>query len=82
MAETQRRAARDQADTQLALKKHQDEIVLAQAADQTKMEIAADNNETKERIEAAKLTRDAAQMQTEQQKSALTPLNQGVPNGY
>ena len=82
MAETQRRAAKDQADTQLAVQKHQDEIALAQAADQTKLEIAADNNETKERIEAARITKEAAKMQHEQQTAALTTLNQGVPNGY
>ena len=82
MAETQRRAQRDQADVQLAQQKHQDEIALAQAADQTKLEIAADNNETKERIEAARITKEATKMQHEQQQTALTTLNQGVPNGY
>lgn len=82
MAETQRRAAKDQADVQLAQQKHQDELALAQAADQTKLQIANDNNETKERIEAARITKEAAKMQHEQQNAALTSANQGVPNGY
>ena len=82
MAETQRRAAKDQADIQLDQQKHADEMALAQAENQTKLAIAGENNETKERIEAAKITTEAAKMQNEQQKAALTPLNQGVPNGY
>jgi hypothetical protein len=81
MAETQRRAQRDQADVQLAQQKHQDELKLAQEADQTKLQIAGENNETKERIEAARITKEAAKMQHEQQ-AALNPANQGVPNGY
>ena len=81
MAETQRRAQRDQADVQLAQQKHQDELKLAQEADQTKLQIAGENNETKERIEAARITKEAAKMQHEQQ-AAFTPANQGVPNGY
>lgn len=82
MAETQRRAAKDQADIQLDQQKHADEMALAQSENQTKLAIAGENNETKERIEAAKITTEAAKMQNEQQKTALTPLNQGVPNGY
>jgi hypothetical protein len=82
MAETQRRAQRDQADVQLAQQKHQDEMAIAAEDNQLKLAIAEGDNETKERIEAAKLTRDAAKMQTEQQKTALTTLNRGVPNGY
>jgi hypothetical protein len=82
MAETQRRAAKDQADTQLAQQKHQDDLALAQEDNQTKLTIAGENNETKERIEAARITKEATKMQHEQQTAALTTLNQGVPNGY
>ena len=73
MAETQRRAAKDQADTQLAQQKHQDDLALAQEDNQTKLAIAGENNETKERIEAARITKEAAKMQHEQQTAALTP---------
>jgi hypothetical protein len=82
MAETQRRASKDQADIQLAQQKHQDELKLAQDADQTKLQIAGENNETKERIEAARITKETAKMQHERQQAAFTPANQGVPNGY
>jgi hypothetical protein len=82
MAETQRRAAKDQADNQLAIQKHQDDMALAQEDNELKLAIAEGDNETKERIEAAKLTRDAAKMQNEQQNAALTNLNQGNQNGY
>jgi hypothetical protein len=77
MAETQRRAAKDQADTQLAMKKQQDALAIAQEDNQLKMAIAQGDNETKERIESAKLTRDTAKLQNEQMKTALTLTNQG-----
>ena len=81
-AETQRRAAKDQADTQLALKKQQDQMAIAQEDNQLKLAIAQGDNETKERIESARLARDTAKLQHEQQKTALTLTNQGNPNGY
>jgi hypothetical protein len=81
MAETQRRTAKDQADIQLAQKKQQDELMLAQEENQLRLAIAEGDNETKERIESARLTRDTAKLQYEQQKTALTYNNQGNPNG-
>jgi len=83
MAETQRRAQRDQADVQLEMKKHQDDMALAQEELQLKMAIAQGDNETKERIESARLTRDAVKLQNEQTKTALTLTSkQGGPYGY
>lgn len=82
MAETQRRAQRDQADVQLEMKKHQDDMALAQEELQLKMAIAQGDNETKERIESARLTRDAVKLQNEQTKTALTLTSkQGGPYG-
>jgi hypothetical protein len=83
MAETQRRAQRDQADVQLNMQKHQDDMALAQEELQLKMAIAQGDNETKERIESARLTRDAVKLQNEQTKTALTLTSkQGGPYGY
>jgi hypothetical protein len=82
MAETQRRQARDQAelqlkgqqmqmDTQLALKKQADEMQLAMEELQLKLAIATGDNEMKERIEAARLSRDAAKLRLDQDKTVL-----------
>jgi hypothetical protein len=81
-AETQRRAAKDQADIQLAMKKQQDALAIAQEDNQLKLAIAQGDNETKEKIESARLTRDTAKLQNEQMKTALTLTNQGNQNGY
>lgn len=81
MAETQRRAAKDQADIQLAQKKQQDELALSQEENQLKMAIAQENNQTKEKIESARVATDAAKLQHEQQKAVFTLTNQGNPNG-
>ena len=93
MAETQRRQARDQAemqlksqqmemDTQLALKKQADEMALAMEELQLKMAIATNDQETKERIETARLTRDAARLSHDKEKTALDITYKGGPNGY
>jgi hypothetical protein len=82
MAETQRRQARDQAelqlkgqqmqmDAQLALKKQADEMQLAMEELQLKLAIATGDNEMKERIEAARLSRDAAKLRLDQDKTVL-----------
>jgi hypothetical protein len=81
-AETQRRAAKDQADVQLAMKKQQDAMAIAQEDNQLKLAIAQGDNETKEKIESARLTRDTAKLQNEQMKTALTLTNQGNQDGY
>ncbi len=90
MAETQRRQARDQAemqlkDKELAAKIQMDMQELQQKQEremeamQLKLAIARGDNEMKERIEAARLTRDAAKLDFEQVK-AVQP--QGGQYGY
>jgi hypothetical protein len=90
MAETQRRQARDQAemqlkDKELAAKIQMDMQELQQRQEremeemQLKLAIARGDNEMKERIEAARLTRDAAKLDFEQVKAAQP---QGGQYGY
>jgi hypothetical protein len=92
MAETQRRTQRDQAEMNLKGQELQSRIEMdmqeLQQKQQYDMEelqlrlaIAKGDQETKERIETARLTRDAAKLKFEQDKSA-NPPNQGVPYGY
>jgi hypothetical protein len=98
MAETQRRAAKDQADLQLADKRltqegqesaarMQMEMAKQQQQDSVKMSTNSADNLTKERIESAKLTRDAAKLQNEQAETALALQREaqqtlGDRNGY
>jgi hypothetical protein len=76
MAETQRRAAKDQSDLQLGVAK------LQQQDSQNAMKINADmvknteNNLTQERLKSAELTRDAADLQHEQLKTAINAQNE------
>lgn len=90
MAETQRRAKRDEAelglkDKELASKIQLDMAKLEQSQKEAmeemelRLAIAKGDNDMKERIETARLTRDAAQLNFEQGK-AVQP--QGVQNGY
>jgi chaperonin GroES len=87
MAETQRRAKKDQVDAQLAQAKLQTNQALEQAklkadADrfmaEKQMEVAmsAEDNLTRERIESAKLTHEGSKLQQEQVKTALGLENQ------
>jgi hypothetical protein len=81
-AETQRRTQKDQADLQLAAKKQQDEVQLAMEDMQLRLAIAEGDNETKERIEAARLERDAAKLRQEQSKTVISSMpTQGDFNG-
>ena len=84
MAETQRRAQRDQAevgiqqakvqaDIQQKMAKMQMDQQIAMEDLQLRLAIATGDNETQERIETARLTRDAAK---------LTLDHQGQSNGY
>ena len=98
MAETQRRAAKDQADLQLADKRLmqegqadaarlQMEMAKQEQSDSVKMSTNSADNLTKERIESAKLTRDAAKLQNEQAETALALQKEaqqtlGDQNGY
>jgi hypothetical protein len=92
MAETQRRATRDQAEMGLKDKELQTKIEMdmkkLEQQQQLDMEdlklrlaIAQGDQLTKERIESARLTRDAAKLKLEQDKSEVQS-NQGVPYGY
>ena len=61
MAETERRAARDQSDAQMAKDKLQVDVAMN-----------AENNLTKERMKEAELTVDEVKLRQEQQETALT----------
>jgi hypothetical protein len=98
MAETQRRAQRDQAEIQIQQQKAQmdaQEKMARMQMDhqiatedlQLRLAIATGDNETKERIETARLTRDAARLSHDQQKTALEfakggLVQQGGQYGY
>lgn len=71
MAETQRRATKDQAELQLEAAKLQQTAQISTQKLQADMAKNTENNLTKERIESAVLTRDAANLQHEQVKTAL-----------
>lgn len=88
MAETQRRAQRDQAEMALEEKKAvleaqermeklKQEYQIAIEEQEMKLAIAIGDMETKERIEAARIARDAAKLQQEQSKTALSLTNLG-----
>jgi len=94
MAETQRRQARDQAEMQLkgqdmqaklqlAQQKQMDEKDLAIEELQLKYAIATGDMETKERIETARLTRDAARLRHDQDKTVMEfSTKEGGRYGY
>jgi hypothetical protein len=71
MAETQRRAAKDQADIQLATQKLQAETTQKQQDSQIKVAMNSENNLTQERMKAADLTVDEVKLQREQEQTAL-----------
>ena len=75
MAETQRRATKDQAEMQLEAAKLQQDMQLATQKLQADMAKNTENNLTQERIKSADLTRDAANLQYEQVKTALEAQN-------
>ena len=75
MAETQRKAAKDQADTQL---KQEDMARIGQekAADlQARVLMNTEDNLTEERIKSAEISNDAARLQNEQLQTALEAQN-------
>jgi hypothetical protein len=87
MAETQRLTAKDQADLQLAGQKLQNQQQLDSAKlgqdqqqfdseQQLKAAMETEKNLTQERIESARLTRDAAKLQQEQVKTATMLQNE------
>jgi hypothetical protein len=74
MAETQRRAAKDQADTQLQQQRMQMEALDKNRAQQIEIALNANDNLTSERIKTAEISHDAQVLQHEQQKTALSAL--------
>ena len=75
MAETQRRAAEDQARLAFDTQKFQAEMKAKQDAEQIKVAMNAENNLTTERIKTAELTVDEVRLRQEQEKTAVK-LNQ------
>jgi hypothetical protein len=71
MAETQRRAARDQADTQLNQAKLQNDTQQEDKDRQVKIAMNAENNLTTERLKTAELTVDELKLRKEQNETAL-----------
>jgi hypothetical protein len=75
MAETQRRAASDQARLALDAQKFQADMQAKKEAQQTQVAMNAENNLTTERIKTAELTVDEVKLRQEQEKTAIK-LNQ------
>jgi hypothetical protein len=71
MAETQRRAARDNADIQLATQKFQADNAQKQRDAEIAVAMNSENNLTQERMKAADLTVDEVKLQHEQEQTAL-----------
>jgi hypothetical protein len=71
MAETQRRAAKDNADIQLANQKFQADLNQKQQELQVKVAMNSENNLTQERMKAADLTVDEVKLQNEQEQTAI-----------
>lgn len=86
MAETQRRANRDQLEMNLKQQIHEDEMVKDIKEQQIKVALNSVDNLTDERIKSAEISHDAAVLQHEQEKTALSVLQAaqndlGGPNG-
>jgi hypothetical protein len=75
MAETQRRAANDQAQLGFDQQKFQAEQQNKEREQQTEVAMNAENNLTKERMKTAELTVDEVRLQKEQEETAIK-LNQ------
>ena len=94
MAETERRAARDQAemalkeqeaaaDIQIKMQKMQQDYQKNMEELQLRLAIAMGDREMQERIETARLTRDAAKIKQDGEKAVLDiTMKQGGPIGY
>jgi hypothetical protein len=86
MAETQRRAAKDQVDAKIAEQKLQADQLYKNRQQQIDIATDASDKLTEERIKTAELTHDAKILRHEQEKTALTALQGaqetlGEPNG-
>lgn len=75
MAETQRRATKDQGELQLRAAEMQQDNQHFMLDKQLKMAMNTEDNLVEERIKSAELTRDAASLQTEQFKTAIDAQN-------
>ena len=75
MAETQRRAAKDQAEIQIKTVELQQDNQEFMLDKQIEMAKNTENNLTQERIKSAELTKDAANLQHEQFKTAIDAQN-------
>ena len=71
MAETQRRATRDQGDLQIAQQKLQNDMTQDEKDRQVKIAMNAENNLTTERLKTAELTVDELRLRKEQNETAL-----------
>jgi len=92
MAETQRRAKRDEAELSLQAKKDasqaeermqklQQEYELSMEEQRLRLAIAIGDIETRERIEAARIARDAAKLSHEQDKTVISLIPKGGNRG-
>lgn len=86
LAETQRRAKRDEIEMELRREKQEDDTMKAIKDQQVKVALNSVDNLTDERIHAAEISHNAAVLQHEQEKTALSVLqeaqnNLGGPNG-
>ena len=72
MAETQRKAAKDQTDAQISMGKLQSDQIKMDKDLQARLIMNTEDNLTAERIKSAELTRDAAALQHEQVQTALS----------
>jgi chaperonin GroES len=77
LAETQRRAAADQADQQIKMAKLQADMAEKEKDRQVKVAMNAENNLTTERMKTADLVADEAKLRQEQEETAIR-LNQEV----
>jgi chaperonin GroES len=75
MAETQRKAKKDEADTQLDAQKLAQDGSIEQQRLQFEATKVTEDNLTEERIKSAELTRDAARLQNEQMQTAIDAQN-------
>jgi hypothetical protein len=71
MAETQRRAAKDQMDSQFDQAKLQADMEEKATQRQTNVAMNAENNLTQERIKTAELTVDELRLRKEQEQTVL-----------
>lgn len=76
LAETQRRAQRDQADVQFNQAKLQADIDEKEKKRQVEIAMNAENNLTQERIKTAELTVDELRLQREQEQTAIKLQNE------